>query len=81
MNALIAKNVATVDFFVEMFPDPKPVEHPDERWFMKVTNAKISNGEVQAKWCQADSLTVTETAECRVPIASFKDYAERSKFV
>ena len=64
-----------------MSPDPEFVEHPDERWFMKVTNAKISNGEVRAKWCQADSLAVTETAECRVPMASFKDYAERSKFV
>ncbi len=81
VNALIAKNVATVGFFVEMFPDPDIVEHPDERWFMQVTNAKISNGEVRAKWCQADSLTVTETAECRVQMATFKDYAERSKFV
>ena len=81
VNALVATNKATVGFFAEAFPDPAHVKHPDERWFMQVTRAKITDTALQGKWCLVNSLDLSDDPECTLLLNLVKDYAERSVFV
>jgi hypothetical protein len=56
VSTLIQKNEATPGLFVEVFPEPKDVTHPDDRWFMQVTSATITgpgdNSVLRGKWCK-----------------------------
>ena len=81
VNALVATNKATVGFFAEAFPDRAHVKHPDERWFMQVTRAKITDTALRGKWCLVNSLDLSDDPECTLLLNLVKDYAERSVFV
>ena len=81
VNALVATNKATVGFFAEAFPDRAHVKNPDERWFMQVTRAKITDTALRGKWCLVNSLDLSDDPECTLLLNLVKDYAERSVFV
>ena len=80
VNALIAKNEATPGFFLEVIPDEKQIETADERWFMQVTERKITDGHVIGTWCQANCLISAGTDQ-RLLLSNVKDYGPSSTFM
>ena len=80
VNALIAKNEATPGFFLEVIPDEEQTQTADERWFMQVTERKITDGHVLGTWCQANSL-ISAGTEQRIRLSNVKDYGPPSTFM
>ena len=80
VNALIAKNEATPGFFLEVIPDRLQTQTADERWFMQVTERKITDGHVLGTWCQANSL-ISAGTEQRILLSNVKDYGLSSTFM
>jgi hypothetical protein len=81
VNAMIMKKEVTVGFFVEIFPEPSSVQDQSDRWFMEVTQNKISNGNIHGTWCKANSLTAESKTVHGQPLGSVKDYGDRSTFI
>jgi hypothetical protein len=77
VNALIAKNEATPGFFIEAFPSKKC---PNDRWFMQVTSATITNQTLTGIWCKANCLTLESSVEDTIHLGSVKDYGENTMF-
>ena len=80
VNALIANNEATPGFFLEVIPDEEQTQTADERWFMQVTERKITDGHVLGTWCQANSL-ISAGTEQRIRLSNVKDYGPSSTFM
>ena len=80
VNALIAKNEATPGFVLEVIPDEKQTQTADERWFMRVTERNITDGQVCGTWCQANSLISAGTDQ-RLLLSNVKDYGPSSTFM
>ena len=80
VNALIAKNEATPGFFLEVIPDEEQTQTADERWFMQVTERKITDGHVLGTWCQANSL-ISAGTEQHILLSNVKDYGPSSTFM
>ncbi len=80
VNALIAKNEATPGFFLEVIPDRLQTQTADERWFMQVTERKITDGHVIGTWCHANCLISAGTDQ-RLLLSNVKDYGPSSTFM
>ena len=79
VNALIAKNEATPGFFIEAFQTSK--DRPNDRWFMQVTSAAITNKILTGIWCKANCLTLESSVEDTLHLGSVKDYGENAMFL
>ncbi len=78
VNALVAKNEATPGFFIEAFPSE---DCPNDRWFMQVTSATITNKMLTGIWCKANCLTLETSVEDTIHLGSVKDYGENDMFL
>ena len=77
VNALIAKNEATPGFFIEAIPSK---DCPNDRWFMQVTSATITNQTLTGIWCHTNSLTLETSVEDTIHLGAVKDYGENTMF-
>ena len=78
VNALVANNIATAGYFIEIFPEECNVQ---DRWFMEVTTTKIVNGKLRGIWCKANSLTAESKTVQGCALGHVKDYGDRSTFI
>ncbi len=78
VNALIAKNEATPGFFIQAFPSK---DRPNDRWFMQVTSATITNQTLSGIWCKTNSLTLEDSAVDTLHLGAVKDYGEKAMFL
>ncbi len=76
VNALIDAGEATAGYFVEVFTSI------EERWFMQVTGTEITNQNLRARYCKANSLNRDPTQqESDCPLGNVKDYGDRGIFI
>lgn len=75
---LIDNNTATPGFFAEAFP---PEDRPNDRWFLQITSATITDKTLTGMWCKTDSLTLESSVLDTLHLGSVKDYGDDAMFL